>query len=719
MLLRKSSGSEIFTAHMEKSRAQWLNQSWLYLKRILIVNATFVFIGLLWRLAFFFYYGNSQELTHLQSDILKAFILGARFDSTVLFYINAIPLLILFVFSLGAFHTKFEKAVNKVFSRFTRFLIPYYTIMLFIVTFLSVADFGFYSFYQDRINVLIFGFFTDDTIALIKTIWRNYPVIWIFFGLVLFSYLLWKGLKVNFTQGKEWWPLKTKKISYPLFVLFFFFVFLLNGIGARGSLGLFPLSEMDTGISKSIFINHLCFNGTRAFARAVELKSQQTSHWDSNLRHYGYGDSPAQAFADFYQIPIEKVPQDPLELLKKKTPKNEWAEKTRPHVLILTMESLGAYWFKYNNGDFDLLGNFKKHLNEDTYLTHFLSSTNATIGSLSCLMIGSPQRPISEFLTESDYLQVPFRSSPARVFKSAGYKARFLYGGNPGWREVNKFALMQGFDSVEGESEMTEILGGLKEKHDWGVYDEDLFEYVYRTLTEAKEPQFLLTMTTTNHPPYQLPSSYKPPTLQIPEELKNRLIVDSALAQQRFATYRYSTDQLAAFLERIKNSPLKDKIIIAVTGDHTFWIVNFTEQELLQKGSVPFYIYTPNAIRKKLDPEAFGSQADIPPTLYNLALSNQEYYSLGRDLFSGPGDFAVNASNLIVDRHGGVLAAGKSSEDHFLNWSGNYDRLVSGENSDHKKNLSTKYKSMMGILDYYFIKEKQDKRGNKDADSSR
>ncbi|KYG67808.1 phosphoglycerol transferase [Bdellovibrio bacteriovorus] len=705
---------------MEKSRAQWLKQSWLYLKRILILNAVFLFIGFLWRVGFFFVYGNMNEVSQVKGDVVRAFILGARFDSTILFYVNAIPLLILFLASFLAFTKFLEKPLRHLFSHFTKFLIPYYTVMLFIVTFVSAVDFGFYSFYQDRINVLIFGFITDDTIALIKTIWRNYPMVWIALGFFFFTYSLWKGLKINFTQGREWIPLKVERVSYPVFVLFFFIVFLLNGVGARGSLGLFPLSEMDTGISKSIFVNHLSFNGTRAFTRAIELKAQQTSKWDSNLRHYGYGENYRQAFADFYSLTPEQVPEDPLELMKRRTPKSEWAEKTKPHVLLLTMESMGAYWFKYDQPDFDLLGQFKPHMQEDTYLTNFLSSTNATIGSLSCLMIGSAQRPISEFLSESDYLQVPFRTSPARVFKDSGYKARFLYGGNPGWREVNKFAVAQGFDTVEGEFEMSEILGGLKDRHDWGVYDEDVFEYVFKTLSEAKEPQFLLTMTTTNHPPYQLPRAYKVPELKAPAELTSRLIGDTSLAEKRFKTYRYSSDKLGEFLTRLKNSPLKDKVIVAITGDHTFWIVNFSEQELLQKGSVPFYLYVPAAIRKKLDPEAFGSQADIAPTLYNLALSDKEYYSLGRDLFEKEGDFAVNASNLIVNRTGGVLAAGHAAEDHAFDWQGHYEKLVPGEMTESKKALSLKYKSLMGILDFYFMKEKKDQKGPmQNADSRR
>lgn len=698
---------------MEKSRARWLNAFWLYLKRILIVNLVFIGIGFLWRLAFLSYYGNSQDLASVHGDVIQAFILGARFDSTILFYINAVPLLILFLVSFFSGFKICEPLLERIYTRFTKFLVPFYTVFLFLVTYISAVDFGFYSFYQDRINVLIFGFFEDDTTALIKTIWRNYPVIWIFLGLILFTWLLWKGLKINFTQGKEWVPLKATKISYPVFVLFALAIFFLNGVGARGSLGLFPLSEMDTGISKNIFVNHLSFNGTRAFTRAIELKSQSNSRWDSNLQHFGYGENYRQAFADFYKIPVEQVPQDPLELMQHVTGKNPWAEKTKPHVLILVMESLGGYWLKYDKPEFDLVGSLRKHFDQDTYITNFLSSTNATIGSLSCLMIGSPQRPISEFLTESGYLQVPFRTSPARTFKNAGYKARFIYGGNPGWREVNKFALRQSFDTVEGEAEIADY-SGVKEKHDWGIYDEDLFDYVFKTLTEAKSPQFLLTMTTTNHPPYQLPSTYKSPEFKVPAELESRLIADKALAQNRFKTYRYSTEQLAKFLDRVKSSPLKDNLIVAVTGDHTFWIVNFGEDEMLQKGSVPLYLYLPSAIRKKLPADSFGSHADILPTLYNLALSERPYFSIARDLFSTTPDYAVNASNLIANQKGAVLVAGQSKDDHGLKWQSTADnhfaKLAPAEITDNEKELSVKYKSLMSVLDYYFMKEKQENR---------
>lgn len=695
---------------MKYSRAVWLNTSWFFLKRILFVNLIFLAIGFLWRFAFMKTYGSSSELTALPNDVIHAFILGTRFDGTVLFHINALPLLFLFLLSLLAFIKSAKRLLNQVFIKFRNFLVPYYTIMLFLVFFISAVDFVFYSFYQDRINILIFGFLKDDTLALVKTIWRNYPLVWIFLGLISFALILFKGLKLLFYRSKEFLPQRYQKISYPTFVFFFLSVNLINGVGARGGLALFPLGEIDTGISKSIFINHLCYNGVRAFSRSLKLKSQQTSSWDSNLRHFGYGENYKKAFADFYQIPENKVPNDPLELLKQQTPKNDWAEKTKPHVLLLVMESFGGYWVRYNQPEFDLMGDLKHHFKDDTFTPNILSSTNATIGSLSNLMIGSPQRPISEFLTESNYLQVRFRSSPADTFKKSGYRTRFIYGGNPGWREINKFALRQGFDTVEGEQEIAQNLGNINERHDWGIYDEDLFDYVYKTLKEAQGPQYILGMTTTNHPPYQLPSTYKSTRMSPPDELKSRLIEDPSLADKRFQTFRYSSNKLAEFLLRVKNSTLKDNLIIAVTGDHTFWIVNFNQHQLMHKGSVPLYLYLPKAIRKKLNPETFGSHADILPTLYNLALSKQTYFTLGRDLFSNTPDFAVNSSSLILNSEGGVLVKDNAKNDAYFDWIDKYDTLVSSEPSASKKLLSTKYKSLMGILDFYFKNEKEEQK---------
>ncbi len=676
-----------------------------WIRRILLLDLAFLVIGFLWRLAFMFLFSDQTALRAHPADLQKAFILGARFDLTVLCYINAIPFLFFWLASTALLipHTQRDKWNHQISNVFSKILPIYFTLFLLFITFINLIDLNFYSFYQDRINVLIFGIINDDTKALLLTIWKNYPVAWGSLALLIFTYIVYRFNKKIFAISQH--LQLPQRCNFTLLSVAMFLVMSINFVGARGSVGLFPLSEMDTAISSNPFINLLGFNSTRALARAIELKSAQQAHWNSNLQAYGYSDDARQAFADYYNISPEQVPKNPLDLMRHVTATNKWAEQTHPHVILIVMESFGSYWLKHNSNDFDLLGDLKNHFAEDNVLTNFMSSTGATIGSLSSLMIGSMQRPISDFLTESEYLQVPFRSSPAVTFKKAGYQTRFVYGGNPGWREVDKFARFQGFENVDGENEITKELGTLSDRHDWGVYDNDMFDYLWKKIENAKQPQFVLAMTTTNHPPYQLPKAYKQPELKIPANLQSRLVGDVSLPPKRFATYRYSADMLAKFLNQLKQSPLKDKVIVAVTGDHTFWIVNFKNEELLQKSAVPFYLYTPKAIYKKIPAERFGTHPDILPTLYNLALSNTEYYSTAVDLLDDKAPhYAFDHSSLILGAEGGVQINRKKNL--YFDWTGNFEFLKEASNSVEKEKMATRYKSLMGILDYYMMNEK-------------
>ncbi len=642
------------------------------------------------RILFLFVYGQDILIQReLANDLLKSFILGFRFDLTVVGYINSVILLL----------TLFFHQLIRTWS-------IYFTFFSMIVIYLSGVDFGYYSYFQDRINIIIFGFFQDDTQALIKTMWENYPSFKIIIALVLITYLIRYWTKSLFSKYVfDNFNLESTKVrSAQIFIILLFSL-----IAARGSFGLFPLSEIDLGFSKNQFINLLSSNSPRALARAIEVKIKQNSEWDSNLKAYGYHHEYKKAFADYFHIDEKKLPVDPMQLIHHRTPKNEWAEKNKPNVIIIVMESFGAYWLKYNQEPFNLFGPLEKHFQEDLYLDRFVSTTGATIGSLSSLIAGIHQRPISEFLTESDFLLIPLSTAPAPVFKKNGYHTRFIYGGNPGWREINRFASVQGFDSIEGEHEIERVLNQRIEKHDWGVYDEDLWQYLNQTLNKKNgKPEFVVVMTTTNHPPYQLPSTHKNIELKIPIELKQRLNVELKLAQDRFQTYRYSNDQLALFLDQLKSGPKKDQSIVAVTGDHNFWIVPFSDQQILQKSAVPFYLYTPSSIQKKLPQHTFGSQPDILPTLYELALSKAEYDSFNLSLFSKDRrNYSMHSGHFIA----GPEFAAIIGSDYLtqLKWSPDQSELLRNDQnqSEQYQAMAKYYRGLMASLDYYLLMQKE------------
>jgi phosphoglycerol transferase MdoB-like AlkP superfamily enzyme len=658
--------------------------------RILKFNLLVLFCLTLLRVFALFYYGPVSELPF--TELLVSLYMGVRFDSVILFYAMAIPVLLLaFCWLLRSWN---------VFQYYWRSLQIYYWVFLIFTVFLSFVNFKYYSYFQDHINIMIFGFLEDDTAALVRTFLKNYPVLTYGLLLILISILLWKAVHRLLK-----WPSHFYFFRAEIAPGFFFALILSVGLGARGSFGLFPLSIMDTVVSTHPFLNYLCFNGFHGLQRAIKLKNRESSKWNSNAQKYGY-ENAASAMTDATGEVANE--QAPFQKWQKKTVKNVWAESTRPHVLVVVMESFGGHWLKYQNVNFDLLGELSTHWKSDLVFENFFPSSPATIGSLANLMVGLPHRPFGPFLTESLFLNKQFVTSAPMLFKNKGYQTRFIYGGNPGWRDIDKFARKQGFETVEGQVDIEKSTeGGLKQTHDWGVYDADVFNYALNKLKTAKNPQLILIMTTTNHPPYEVPKDYKVSNLALPESLSKNLLVEKSLAQKRFEVFRYANDQLGKMISHIKSDvDLAQKTVIAATGDHGFMVTSFSEEDLLEKWKVPLYLFLPDAVKpREVDTKAYGSHMDIFPTIYPLVFSETEYWAIGRNILQDPkGSFAFHNSEVAVSPFGGVMIRGRDQKDLFLQWENGALKPVA-EPSAELVSLSKKYKGTMSALDFFMHDE--------------
>lgn len=647
------------------------------LKPWLNVVLTALTIGLLMRAIFFFMLAPKDLTSFSDStknlDIFRSFLLGSRFDLSAICYISLLFWLVSFVVSL--------QAAKKIWLLFLTFW-----------SFLLIIDIGYYSFYNDRINVLIFGLIEDDTWALILTMWKNYPVIWILLTTLVF-FLIFKKVIRDF-------PKKALKLKTRILTVILLF------IGGRGTFGLFPLGPDHTVISSSPFLNVMSYGTAHAFMRAIKLKQEQekmgSTTWNVNMQEFGYTDASGnledKAFTDFFEKPIP-ANGNRYDLMKRQTPSSKVLQNKKPHVLLYVMESWGVYGLQFHDENFDLLGDFKSRLSQDPYTFHMQSSTPGTAGSLSCLLSGLPQRTISPFLTESNYLNITFSTSPALLYKKHGYHTRFVYGGNPGWRDINKFALRQGFDQVEGEVDIEKKLKDvglpLAGKHDWGIYDEDLFKYIEVLLKEAKSPQLIVVMTTSNHPPYELPVTYKRPQLNLQNFPELNQLIDPKLAQKRFETFRYSSDKLNESIDRLDHlnqiEKQIDDFVLAVTADHSFWIKNFSNDELFLKNAVPFYMHMSPALKvseeeKKLLKDTYGSQHDIWPTLYNLSLNQADYLSFGQSLFQvTPPHCSIYPDRLIFNSSKPILIT---------------------PSAEPTNPLVKKYRALMSCLDSYLYHSK-------------
>ena len=146
----------------------------------------------------------------------------------------------------------------------------------------------------------------------------------------------------------------------------------------------------------------------------------------------------------------------------------------------------------------------------------------------------------------------------------------------------------------------------------------------------ADKPLFVFVLSSSNHPPYDLPADYQRPPLDM-AQWKGETSADTL--RLNLDTYRYATDLLGGFVQDVQSGPLKANTIVAATGDHnvrSFGIYADAQRRYLLR-QVPFVIWGEGL--KCGDQQALpASHRDMFPTLFPLAGIDGGYVNTGRNL---------------------------------------------------------------------------------------
>lgn len=617
------------------------NQLIYFIRTCLVIMA----VLLLFRISFLIVYGNKTDLAGNLTDLFHAFIAGLRFDTTVTTYGMVIPFLLLFsTLLVPARFNKYQAFVGK-------FIFYYGLFLLFLFLSISLVDFYFYKFFQFHINILFFGIVNDDTFAVLRSVWTDYPVI----GILIFvtvSMLLLRYILKKLSLKKYINP-----INRPVYKTLLIFVLLLSyGIGMRGSLGTFTLEIEDSIVSENSFINTLTINGVFSLKNAIMEKKDQKIDTDIQKtiakNDFTSKEEVISTYLDGNVLDTKDVEQQ----LTAYTKRDSFLQENPPNVVFIQMESFGNHYLDFNSPTLNLLGRLESQMKECILFRNFLSATSGTIHTLEGLMLGTPLTPVSQ----STFMDCSLNSSVALPFKKSGYHTNFVTSADLGWRNLDKFVARQYFETVEGAESLLKKVPN-SSRCQWGVFDEFLFERMFKILSDGNgKPQFIFSMTTTNHTPFELPSQYKRYPVAVPESIKKVLRTNEDIAVRNFTNYQYANDCLGRFIEMVRNSPLGENTIIAATGDHSsVQLFNFTDNQALQKFSVPLLLYVPERYLpdNKIDTSRFGSHRDIFPTLFNMSLSDAAYMKTGNNLFDpegSPDNFAVLNYNLAMDNTGCV-----------------------------------------------------------------
>lgn len=553
-----------------------------FMRGLLISSALVVGIQMLMRTIFTIMNVPSSIIAENISDIPMVIYNALRFDLQITAYVALLPTVIMLIQPLVT--------SSRLRQWLKHFCSWYYMVAIVLLAILSAIDLCYFINFNSHISITFFDFFDEEPLSLIQSIWDDYPVVWMILGVGAIGFISkkatnWAYLKVkDATTNND----ATTNLSYKALTIRVVMYLAVMVLCMRGSVDRCPLQVEDLVVSNEERINNIIPNAPYMLKKAMKEKSVvfDMKTTQALLTEYGFKDlkEAIDIVADA-NIPLTN---NTLSNLRKVLfcHVGDTLQQKQPNILLLCCESWSNYLL--HMGPVVQCG-IEKHFAQDIVFDNFQSVRNGTIATIENITVSTPYPR----LFRSGYRKYCLPSSIAIPFINSGYSCEFLSGMDLSWENCNDALKMQKFSKLTGKFEI------LKEEpkaeyNSIGVYDEYMLNALLRRLNEkTAQPQMIMAMTTTNHPPLDIPSHAKVPTL--PKDFcKQKCFnnVGEKVIEKYLKAFQYFDICLAHFLNEFKKSPAAENTIIMITGDHNVRsILNYNVIGKRWQNSVPLYIF--------------------------------------------------------------------------------------------------------------------------------
>ncbi|MEO7385647.1 MAG: LTA synthase family protein [Gammaproteobacteria bacterium] len=462
--------------------------------------------------------------------VARLLVMGLRFDLVIIAALCALPLIGELLAPALILRTRSWAAVRA----------AWFTLWIFVVTFNEAATPAFMAEFGVRPNRQYVEYL-DTPGVVFSTIWHTSRGS-LFVGISLALLAAWsmRSLLRRVPAG-----LATPAPWVRVLVLLPLLVAL--GYLARGTLGHRPLSASNAALVPDATINDLALNSTYSVAYAV----RQMLHEQDGLRGYGHlseGEALARVQA-VMDLPAEAFTEPARSTHHALVPTAHLA--TRPNLVILLQESLGAQYFASLGGQ-PVAQKLETWRERSFWFDSLYASGTRSARGIEAVVTGfQPTRTSSVIKLEG--AQRNFFTL-ARVLKEQGYRTEFIYGGDASFDNMRRFFLNNGFDRVIDQKDLEPTAGFTTT---WGVSDEDLYARVHEEVTRhyrESQPFFTLVFSTSNHPPYDFPDG------------RIELVEQPKLTHRNAA--RYADHAVGSYLEQASQSPYWANTLFTVVADH-------------------------------------------------------------------------------------------------------------------------------------------------------
>lgn len=500
----------------------------------------------------------------------------------------------------------------------------------------GTVDVGFFREYNDQFNHWMFGVIYDDLGAILKTVWKTYPIPSIVAAVAVCAAAgilgLGRWLNGPFIPSHRT-SLVERSLALKVLVLFLTVSFLIFSV--RGSIGRRPMQLKDAAVSDDDFLNKMILNPYYALYYAAKehrellgAKGLQTFLPDGNI------DSALKLL-----FPQDRQPRQNIDEYFRRTASGR--EGTKPqHIFLIVMESQDSWPLLPQYQSLGICPELSALARKGVWVGPFLPSGQGTMSALASLITGLPD--VGAMTNYRPAARSPLPFSITRQFKELGYRTHFFYGGFLSWQRVGDFCKEQQFDEVYGGGHMDASIA-----NEWGAMDEQLYDFVLSRINPA-EKSFNLILTTSNHPPYSVDFKARGfPLESIPPEIAGGSDKHGDLFKSLGHMW-YGDHCVGDFIRRAADrfAPA----LFAVTGDHQSRRFPGSRPTLFEESSVPFILYGPEVLKgTRIPGHTAGSHIDIAPTLIELtAQAGFQYYSFGSDMLGPGGKEMAFGRNCII-----------------------------------------------------------------------
>lgn len=590
---------------MFRNKKFFLSMSWL-----LSVHAVSLVVLTLFRLV---------ELTCLhgmitdeKANVAVAFLKGLWFDNVTACYVMIVPLVVTLIAAAFGYT---GKALRKVAN--------WWFFVLYAVVFMvSAANTPYFEYFFKNINSSIFEWFGyAATTAGMVFQEKSYILHIITYFIFTAAYITILIYLRRFFDKKIDGRRKDDMFIMPVAMRFVVAVCmsLLCMFGIRGRTGYNPIKISQAYYCDDPFLNQLGINPAFNLLTSA-LDDMRKENSELHLMSYPEAISSARM-----SLKIEgKV--DSMHVLRCSVVTK--GVPVKRNVVVILMESMSASLMKTFGQEQHLTPTLDSLYNHSLAFTNCYSAGIHTNHGMTASLYSFPALMFRNLMKGT---VTPHRTGIPTVLKEYGYHNMFFMTHEAQYDNMKAFFTTNGYDEIFSQESYpkSEVVNS------FGVSDHYLFNYALNTINQraAKgKPFFATLLTISNHPPYVIPSYFKPKT-KAPETQ----IVE------------YADWAIGDFLKKAQRENWYKNTIFVIMADHGKLVGKATTEAPESYNHIPLMIFGPGVPSMRYD--GLATQVDVMPTLLSILNMGYEYDGFGQDLLSSPRPMVFySADNQVIAR---------------------------------------------------------------------